>query len=196
MEINPQSFAFVKGEIQQGDLLLFRGQGWLSRMISVAGRTNWTHAGMVDVWDGELYCDEVREFVGGRVVTLASQVERFPGQIDVFRANTSIYPQYDRQAAALHMRRFAGCSYGWWHVIGAAVLHVPVLRFRLKTDYSIEVASETGPTKPPYCSQAVSMACRLSGKVDPVPQLADRFTEPGDLSRSNLFDYQFTLSWP
>ncbi len=45
---------------------------------------------------------------------------------------------------------------------------------------------------PPFCSQAVSMACRLGG-VDPVPHLADRLTEPADLSRSTFFRYQFTL---
>ncbi len=47
---------------------------------------------------------------------------------------------------------------------------------------------------PPFCSQAVSLACRRGG-VDPVPNLADRLTEPADLSRSPFFAYRFTLTW-
>jgi hypothetical protein len=36
------------------------------------------------------------------------------------------------------------------------------------------------------------MACRAGG-VDPVPNLADRLTEPADLARSPFFEYRFTL---
>ena len=47
-------------------------------------------------------------------------------------------------------------------------------------------------TWPPFCSQAVSMADRQGG-IDPVPNLADRLTEPADLSRSEFYEYRFTL---
>lgn len=47
--------------------------------------------------------------------------------------------------------------------------------------------------RPPSCSQACARAYRLGGKVDPVPNLADRITEPGDLARSPFFKYQGTL---
>ena len=43
--------------------------------------------------------------------------------------------------------------------------------------------------------EAVSRACRRGG-VDPVPNLADRLTEPGDLARSAFFGYRFTLLPP
>jgi hypothetical protein len=44
-----------------------------------------------------------------------------------------------------------------------------------------------------FCSEAVSRADRLGGGVDPVPNLADHDTEPGDLARSDFYRYQFTL---
>jgi hypothetical protein len=44
----------------------------------------------------------------------------------------------------------------------------------------------------PFCSQAVARAYR-EGWRDLVPCLADRYTEPGDLARSALLQYQFTL---
>lgn len=188
-----QSLATVQGQIEPADLLLFRGGGWISNAISTAGRSHYTHAAGVDVWDGELYCCEVREFKGGRVVTLASQVELFPGRIDVYKTNPSNNPNYNRQAAALYMRRFAGCSYGYWSVALAALLHIPMVRLFYKPDYTIEVNEPLGPKKPPYCSQAKSMADRLGGGVDTVPNLPDRLTEPADLSRSPFYSYMFTL---
>lgn len=37
------------------------------------------------------------------------------------------------------------------------------------------------------------MADRVGGRVDPVPHLADRLTEPADLARSPFYQYLFTL---
>ena len=47
--------------------------------------------------------------------------------------------------------------------------------------------------RPPFCSEACAMADRVGGGVDPVPQLADRLTEPADLARSPFYRYRFTL---
>ena len=33
------------------------------------------------------------------------------------------------------------------------------------------------------------------GGIDPVEKLADKLTEPADLSRSAYFRYRFTLGW-
>ena len=81
------SLAAAAEHIADGDLFLFRGAGVVSRMISVAGRSEYTHAARAAWWGRILFCLEVREFKGGRAVTLASQVRRFPGVIDVFEAN-------------------------------------------------------------------------------------------------------------
>lgn len=186
----------VRGEILQGDLLLFRGKGLVSWLISKAGRTNYTHAAKADWWDDELYCCEVRELKGGRIVTLQSQVKQYPGLIDVYRTNPSNNPSYDRQAAARYMRNFAGCNYGYWSVIGTAFLHMFLVRLLTRTDYTTEIDSGEAPSKPPYCSQAISMADRIAGRVDPVLNLADRLTEPGDLARSPFYEAMFTLSTP
>jgi len=41
---------------------------------------------------------------------------------------------------------------------------------------------------------ALTLADRLGGWVDPVPHLADRLVEPGDLARSLFYQYLFTLA--
>jgi len=141
-------YADARREIRDADLLLFRSRSLVWRLVSVAGRSPYTHAAMAGWWGDRLMCVEMTSG-GGRAQLLSNLVERWPGVIDVFRA---------------HVRLFV----------------------RPETD------DAANGTHPPFCSQAVALACRAGG-VDPVPQLADRLTEPGDLARSPFFAYLFTL---
>jgi hypothetical protein len=177
----------ARGELFDGDLLLFRRRG----LISVAGRGVHSHAAKVAWWGDDLFCLEVREWHGGRAVTLASQIARCPGRIDLFRVNPNMrWPEYDRSGSTRFMRRLAGCDYGYVSVALAALLHLPVVRLCMRAathDAAID-------RRPPFCSQACAMADRLGGGVDPVSHLADRLTEPADLARSSFYEYQFTFS--
>jgi hypothetical protein len=174
-----------------GDLLLFRGTGFVARMIGVAGRSNYTHAAKALWWGDTLFCCEVRELKGGRAVTLESQVKKYPGAIDVFETNPDgRWPQYDRYGAAQFIRRLAGCDYGYRGVLAAALRHLPVWRWLVRPDLN----DRRFTSQPPFCSEACVMADRLGGRVDPVPQLADRLTEPADLARSPFYRYRFTLA--
>jgi len=180
------SLAKARHAIEDGDLLLFRRRG----AISIAGRGEHSHAAKAAWWDDDLFCLEMREWKGGRAVTLASQVRRFPGMIDVFSANPGRrWPHYDRRAALRYMRRLAGSEYGYRGVVTAALLHLPVVRWLVPADLNDEAID----TRPLFCSQACALADRVGGGVDPVPHLADRLTEPADLARSSFYRYRCTL---
>lgn len=139
-----------------GDLLLFRRRG----LISVAGRGVHSHAAKVAWWNDDLFCLEVREWRGGRAVTLESQVRRFPGRIDLYRANPdNRWPEYDRARAITWMRRLAGCDYGYTSVLAAAMLHLPLVRLAVRA----EVENSAINRRPPFCSQACAMADRVGG---------------------------------
>jgi hypothetical protein len=176
----------ARSHIGDGDLLLFRRRG----LVASAGRGEHSHAAKAAWWDDELFCLEVREWHGGRAVTLASQVRRFPRRIDVYRANpANRWPEYDRTRSIQWMRRLAGCDYGYAAVLAAAMLHLPIVRWAVRA----EVDDSAIDRRPPFCSQACAMVDRVGGGVDPVPHLADRLTEPADLARSPFYEYQFTL---
>jgi len=116
--------------IRDGDLLLFRGRCVLSRLIGIAGRSEYTHAARAVWWGDLLFCCEVRELKGGRAVTLESQVRKYPGQIDVFGTNPGLrWREYDRGGAVRYLRQLAGCDYGYFNVLKAAMRHVPLWRF-------------------------------------------------------------------
>jgi hypothetical protein len=167
-------------------LLLFRRRG----LIAIAGRGEHSHAAKTAWWGDDLFCLEVREWHGGRAVTLESQVRRRPGRIDLFRANpNNRWPEYDRTRSTILMRRLAGCDYGYTAVLAAAMLHLPLVRMAVRADVE-DVAIDR---RPPFCSQACAMVDRVGGGVDPVPHLADRLTEPADLARSPFYRYELTL---
>ncbi|MEM6798819.1 MAG: hypothetical protein AAF589_04825 [Planctomycetota bacterium] len=182
-----KTLAAARGQIHDADLLLFRRRG----LIAIAGRGVHSHAAKAAWWGDDLMCLEVREWYGGRAVTLASQVRRCPGKIDVFRANPQQrWPGFDRYDATDFMRELAGCDYGYGAVLAAAALHLPVIRTLVRPDTEDAAIDH----RPPFCSQACAMADRIGGGVDPTPHLADRLTEPADLARSPFYEYRFTLS--
>lgn len=177
-------------KIWDGDLLLFRRRNLISR----AGRGVHSHAAKAAWWNEELFCLEVREFFGGRAVRVESQVRKYPGKIDVFRANSgNRWPFYDRRKATRIMQYFLGCDYGYVNVFVTAMTHLPLMRTVFRPELN-DTKSITKNIRPPFCSQACALADRLGGGVDPVPHLADRFTEPADLARSVFYEYMFTMT--
>ena len=180
------SYRQARREVRDADLLLFRRRG----LISIAGRGEHSHAAKAAWWGDDLFCLEVREWHGGRAVTLSSQVRRFAGRIDLYRTNPGDrWPEYDRSRATQIMRRLAGCAYGYRAVAAAALLHLPFVRLLAQAD----VHDTDLPDRPPFCSQACALSDRLGG-VDPVTHLADRMTLPADLARSPFYQYLLTLT--
>ena len=180
------SYAESRPRIRNADLLLFRPRNRMARAIAVAGRSEYVHAAMAGWWNDRLMCLETTSG-GGRAVLLSNLVERWPGAVDWFQAN-AIRRRFSRTKAIETMIAATGRDYGWINLFAAATLHLPVFRFLASPSDEDSAASP----RPPFCSQAVAAACR-SGGVDPVPNLTDRLTEPGDLARSPFFAYQGAL---
>jgi hypothetical protein len=180
------NYADARREIRDGDLLLFRPRGLVWRAIAVAGRSDYTHAAMAGWWGDRLMNVEMTSG-GGRSQLLSNIVEQWPGVIDVYQANAE-HRRFSRRKALAAMIAITGKPYGKWNLFRASLYHMPFVRFMVSPDAN---DLETTPY-PPFCSQAVSMACRAGG-VDPVPDLADRLTEPADLARTTFFQYRCTL---
>jgi len=180
------NYAEARRQIRNADLLLFRRRSWLGRLIAVAGRSEYVHAAMAGWWKDRLMCVEMRTG-GGRAQLLSNLVARWPGAIDVYQANAN-RRRFSREKALAAMIAITGKRYGWVNLLRAALLHLPVFRFLAQPDRNDRETSAW----PPFCSQAVAAADREGG-ADPVPNLADRLTEPADLARSTFYRYHSTL---
>lgn len=198
--------------IRNADVLLFRGSGWISKGIQVFTTSEYSHAGMAG-WVEEdsdypmLMCYEVREFWGGRISPLRYQAEQSGGYIDVYRPSRRhvewnwhscdcwAYPMlvHLEPELALHvMRKFANPGeYGYGAVLQSAMLHLPFIRWIYK-----QPADDLLERKnPPHCAQAVAFALRRAF-TDVVRNTPDCFATPGDLARSPLLHYLFTIGPP
>jgi hypothetical protein len=180
----------VRAAIQDGDIALFRNGGLLGRFGT------WTHAATC-VWfrdlEGEpdtLMLAESREFFGGRVVTLSSQVTDYPGRIDIFRPDCGGELSH---VAAMYAARQAGKRYGWSKILLAAVNRLVVLRL---TGMWRPNSTDTTPSpwsEPKICSQLVLWSYRMAARAlqdsfDLLPTVGDRYCEPSMLpmGRSTL----------
>jgi hypothetical protein len=141
------------------------------------------------------------QFRGGRAVLLSNRVGQCPGRIDVYRpdrpmlrVNCGDRDCRDTLSSVVEtMKRLTGTPYGWTSLLRTGLRHLPIVRWIVPTPVRDRHSkAEHLATKAPYCSEAVARAYRSAG-VDPVPNLADAATEPGDLARSTLFQYRFTL---
>lgn len=176
--------------LQPGDVLLHqRGRSLLSWLISVAGRSPYCHAGVADRVGSEWVEIDTTLRRGASAGRLAPRVAASPGMIDVYRPIPSV-SQSQVDVAVRTMWRLTSRRYGWLALCATALLHLPVIRLLLRPAWADERDSLL-----PFCSFAVSRAYREAG-VDLVPNLACRYTEPGDLARSALLHFVGSLELP
>ncbi len=190
MPFVPLRYEFARKEIRDGDILLYRVDSSLSnRAIAYFGESDYVHAGMA-VWSmyagkNRLWLLETIQYRGGRDVPLSGQVKGWPGQWDVYRPKKP----YDAEAAKSEMITVIGRDYGWWNMFVSALRHTRYISKLLPplTDDKLDGSA-------PFCSQAVSAACRAGGR-DPRPDHSDIATEPGHLADPDFAEYIFTLFW-
>lgn len=183
--------------INVGDLVLFRALPWsldprtwwrslVNHAIAWMGRTDYCHAGKIVLVHGEYFVAEMVEGCGGRLWPLKRYAQTRGGLLDVFRPDSH---GYDGRGAVRQMIEFVGEPYGWGAIASAFALHLPFVRHLARTAPTLR--EQEGH---PYCSAAVAMADEEGGGVDPVPELATRHTEPGDLARSHLYGRNYVLT--
>jgi len=166
-----------------------------SRLIRASGRTRYCHVDMLarqgDRSDGDWELLGMLE-EGGRATPLAEEVPSYPGRLAWYATNPQSRWTEDREfcrkRAVRCMRRLLPGRYGWRAIGRMARFHLAFVRLFAQPDLD----DESPRRGRPVCSTAVAEAIHFGG-VDPVLELADADTEPGDLARSHFFRYQAHL---
>jgi hypothetical protein len=181
-------YSQARSRIKDGDVLLFpTDNGDVgSEAIEISGRSDKIHVGMAGWRNGRLFCIETRQDTGGREILLSALLPQYPGGIVVKRPITR---HYDGHKAVVKAREVIGRPYGWRALHWAAMVFLPIIRwfYRASQDDNFDDG------KNPFCAQHVSGALRAGG-CDPLLNLADKDTTPGDLDHSAALEYRFTLS--
>lgn len=207
MKIN---FAEGKHLIKEGDILLYRGTGIISRFIKSFTNGKYSHCAIASWHNGDynpplLECIEFREMFGGRTTSLEVQVNTYPDIIDVYRPNPYFYSlhldsshkvneiehKYNGKLVTDCMRRMTGLPYGYKRVWYIAKLKLAGIR--MFYNYDDLFHDDVGEVIYPVCSTILAHCFNKFG-FDVVKNKSDEYTEPSDFSRSTQLNYLFTLS--
>lgn len=177
----------ARADIQDGDVLLFSGDGIWSEVIKAGTGSKFSHAGMaglIDAPDGpDLACMDMMEFYGGRATLLSTYVGLYKGTVDVFRAKQ--FSQIQRSRARSQMFRLMGEPYGRLELFHIMALLIPGVGKLIP-----QRTNDDGQPCKVFCSAAVVRAYRRAGV--PLTSKCDIEVSPGELS--TLVEYQFSLS--
>ena len=207
-----KKYAEAKPLINEGDVLLYRGTSFVSRLINAYGGGVHSHVALASWHNGErggealLECLEFKEWMGSRCTNLEGQVRENDGKIDVFRvAPSRISIDFDETSGKIRgrevgfegkkvtncMRKLTGLPYGYKRIWWVARHKMPLLRLLYDIDATVQDANG-GPLINPVCSTSVAY-CFSKNDYDLVPNKHFNWTEPSDLARSTLLNYLFTL---
>jgi hypothetical protein len=207
-------YAVAREHLRAGDVLLFRGTGFGSRLIRRAGRSDYSHAALVLLAAGRVLVAESREpslwppAAGGcRVLPLSSVLSALT-QVDVYRVDLAGAPSGapstlsadDEDRITGEAWTHLGQPYGTWNILrlalGRLLLPLALLPGRVgafvrgRSWYSTNDLLPSGPAM--VCSEYVARCYGAAG-LDLVPRLSDRDTEPGDLARCPLLAHVATF---
>lgn len=138
---------------------------------------------------GELMIVETRFLTGCRSVSLKSQVEKYPGQLEVYEVNPDCrWREYDRRAAARFMLQETGNGYGLLAMLMAGLM-------RLTFGWLVRPDTNSARRRSWLrdCSWFVDDADQIGG-VHPVNGKAPWQVTPGELVQSPFYRYRFTLA--
>ena len=180
------SLACAWDSIRDSDLLLWRGPG----LISTAGHGVHYHASKLARWGEDIMVLDMTAAKGGDIRLLENDVRKYGGNLDWFQVNPYNLP-YDRDGAIRYMRHLVDVRYGYFSVLRASLIHLPVVRLFIGPELDDDYQSPY----PPFCSEACAGADRIGGGHDPVPWLADRLVDPNQLAKSDFYRYMGTLIW-
>jgi hypothetical protein len=208
--MNKLPYEEAKSLIKEADVLLFRAGpltknpiGWF---ISTYTRSVYSHVGLAHWEDGELYCVEFREFIGSRKYPVDKYIKDRFNTIDVFRPVKSclspkmingkmgyvghLFSQKVAEDIITTAEALIGKKYGWWNIWQMMKTYMPLIR--LRSNRNLVKYDDVPDPKRFVCSTLVSYAYRIN-YIDPVPFLCDSMVTPGDLARSSLFSYLFSI---
>jgi hypothetical protein len=173
-------YGLVRNEIEDGDVILFRGNAELSQVISEISHSAYSHAGLILTWYGRrmLVSAEMPKI---QVLPLGIVVSKYDGRIDWYKLVPEARARLDLEKLAVEALVNLGIEYGTGKI------------FELASHFILGTEADDDNANPStmVCSQYVSRCFRLAG-LDLSPH-SDLATVPGEIAVSPYLCYQATL---
>ncbi len=174
-------YSQVRDSIEDGDIILFRGNKQISQAIAQISRSAYSHAGLVLTWFGRrmLVSAEAPKI---QAIPLSIAVTAYDGRVDWYKLEAEARAQLNVQKLALEALTNLGVEYGTTKLFDLAAHFV----------FGADVPDDEANPRTMICSQFVSRCFRVGG-ADLSPK-SDLATVPGEIAASPLVAYIATLS--
>lgn len=174
------AYSLVRDQIDDGDVILFRGNAELSHVISDISQSAYSHAGLILTWYGRRML-LAAEMPRVQAIPLSLKVATYNGRIDWYKLAPEAREKLDIQRLAVEALTYLGIDYGTGKLFDLAS------HFILGTDADDDASNPNTLV----CSQYVSRCFRLAGMdLSPTSDLA---TVPGEIAVSPYLCYHATL---
>jgi hypothetical protein len=171
----------VRKEIRAGDVLLFRGQGFLSRVICWVTHGKYSHSALVmPAWHDRLLVMQA-EATGVEISPASKAVDRYAGKVDWWALAEEAHQQLKSEKFLDALLAPVGKPYDFLGVIGLGLLKLLHLNKQM-------------PARKPssyFCSDYVAEVLSKGG-ID-MGSMVTSNTVPSDFASCGLFVYRGTL---
>jgi uncharacterized protein YycO len=169
-------YGAVRSEVQNGDILCFKGKGLVSGAIRTLTKSEYSHVGLLYLFEGRKYCLEAVG-QGVRLVLLSELVKSYHGGIDYFE---TLDVTNDQRCGAI--------SFGFQQ-LGKLYDKAGIVRFFWFIVSNGKAAAEVDDIW--FCSEIVCEAYRRQ-QVEICPMVSS-YTSPHDIAKSSRVRYRYTL---
>ena len=176
-----RTYAEVRNELGDGDVVLFRGSVLASRLIRRFSGGRYSHAALVLEWGGRWMVLQAELIEGVQAVPLSVAAARYQGEVDFY----PITPEGRAKVDLPKLRQVARSALG----LGYAKLDL--LRFGAHLLFHLGLPRYRRDPEALFCSQYVSRCFRIAG-LDLAPQ-SDVGTSPEHISVSPWLRYAGTI---
>jgi hypothetical protein len=177
------SYAAERQHIQNGDVLLYRGQGPVSSIIRWATGSTYSHAGLAVWWNERLMVMEAMRR-GVRVTTLSFNLNHYNGSVEWYTSHSPI-PADQRLDLIRYAQLELGKRYAFWSVFKLGLL--------VLFGGHIDPQDELARNDTLFCSLYVANCYNAIG-IDLKKNHNDRFMTPGDIAESPVLYFKGELS--
>lgn len=186
-ERKPLEYHEYRDAAEDCDILLWEAKSLYSRVIALATDGPFSHASASVWWESRLMSVGYDEKRGGVAVPLATEVERNPGRISVFRVSQ----EFDLSAVKRQLIDTLGHRYTWGNIVRFGWMLFPIVKLvpPLRR-FASRFASNTPGA---FCSQHIHRCYLVGANGMYLCRKSSFDTTPNDLGRSAILNYLGTL---
>lgn len=167
----------VRRYIKDGDVLLYKGHGFVSWLIKKITGSEYSHAGFAVKWHNRLMVLEARNRPGIRVIPLSTSIDEYKGDVEWYTVKAHLTAR-QRLRLVQYAEEEIGKKYTTVLVAGNL--------FR-KAFFGMTgegTPDELEPSTRTFCSYYIAQTFNRLG-MDLIKGKHDRYTTPGDIAHSS-----------